>query len=100
MPARQLASINAFEISHLPYNARSKQGYIKLNMDGFENDLEHPKKRRRREHKAPASARLVGDETLRGITSVVSDDLWTELVGRTSDPTGTTLAGGTTKLPS
>jgi hypothetical protein len=51
-------------------------------MDGFETESEHPKKRRRRlSHRTPASARLVGDEDLRGITSVVSDDLWTNVFG-------------------
>ena len=58
-------------------------------MDGFENDLEHPKKRRRRlDHTTPSAARLVGDESLRGITSVVSDDLEAALISATSSISG------------
>ncbi len=58
-------------------------------MDGFENDLEHPKKRRRRlDYTTPTAARLVGDESLRGITSVVSDDLEAVLISAASNTTG------------
>jgi hypothetical protein len=51
-------------------------------MDSFETESEHPKKRRRRlSQRTPVSARVVGDEDLRGITSVVADDLWTNVFG-------------------
>ena len=50
-------------------------------MDGFQDDLEHPKKRRRREYRAPVSARLIPDEELRGTACVVSEDLWIDLSG-------------------
>ena len=55
-------------------------------MDDFEMESEHPKKRRRRlSQRTPTSARLVCDEDLRGITSVVSDDLWTNVFGSIKD---------------
>lgn len=80
------ANIDAFKISISSTNAATYGRILVGNMDGFQNDLEHPKKRRRRlDHKTPASARLVGDESLRGLTSVVSDDLWAELVGGSAD---------------
>lgn len=51
-------------------------------MDGIETESEHPKKRRRRlSQRTPTSARLVGDEDLRGITGVASDDLWMNIFG-------------------
>ena len=55
-------------------------------MDDFEIESEHPKKRRRRlSQRTPASARLVCDEDLRGITSLLSDDLWTNVFGVVKD---------------
>lgn len=52
------------------------------NMDSFKTESEHPKKRRRRlSQRMPVSARLVGDEDLRGITGVASDDLWMKIFG-------------------
>lgn len=60
------------------------------NMDSFETESEHPKKRRRRlSQRTPVSARLVGDEDLRGITGVASDDLWMKIFGSITG----TLAG-------
>ena len=56
-----------------------------LDMDGFDTVSEHPKKRRRRPSPStPVSARLVGVEHLRGITGLVSDDLWTKVFGSLS----------------
>jgi hypothetical protein len=58
-------------------------------MDGFEIESEHPKKRRRRlAQRSPASAQLLGAEDLRGTTSVVSDDLWTDVFGSSKDALG------------
>jgi hypothetical protein len=58
-------------------------------MDGFEIESEHPKKRRRRlGQRSPAPARLLGAEDLRGITSVVSGDLWTNVFGSSKDALG------------
>jgi hypothetical protein len=79
----------ADEIVHLDASKLSSQVYngvitrkLTEDMDGLESEPEHPKKRRRRlGQRTPVSARLVGDEDLRGITSVVSDDLWTNVFG-------------------
>ena len=80
--ADQRASIDAFENSGIFHNAVLENRAFAGIMDGFENDLEHPKKRRRRlDYKTPTAARLVGDESLRGVTSVVSDDLLPHLIG-------------------
>ena len=58
-------------------------------MDDFTNTLEHPKKRRRRAVNKPAlSARLVLDETLRGDTGFLSDDIYGQLFVRTQEDAG------------
>jgi hypothetical protein len=50
-------------------------------MDSSEHDLEHPKKRRRREiERRPLSTRLAFDDTVKGDAAVVPHSLWTKLV--------------------
>lgn len=51
-------------------------------MDNFDHDLEHPKKRRRREVEArPLAARLLFDDTVKGDAALVSQSLWSRLTG-------------------
>jgi hypothetical protein len=51
-------------------------------MDTLQHDLEHPKKRRRREiSQRPLSARLVFDDTVKGEAALVSGSLWPKLAG-------------------
>ncbi|EXJ78213.1 hypothetical protein A1O3_09374 [Capronia epimyces CBS 606.96] len=55
-------------------------------MDSFGHELEHPKKRRRREiFQRPLSARLVFDDTVKGDAALVSESLWTKLACKTDD---------------
>lgn len=55
-------------------------------MDDFEVESEHRKKRRRRlSQRAPALAQLICDDDLQGITIVTSDDLWTNVFGPVKD---------------
>lgn len=50
-------------------------------MDDFDNEVEHPKKRRRRHaSQKPLSALLTFDDNLREDVAVLSADLWAELV--------------------
>jgi hypothetical protein len=50
-------------------------------MDDFDNEVEHPKKRRRRYvSQKPLSALLTFDDNLREDVAVLSADLWAELV--------------------
>lgn len=64
-------------------------------MEGFETESEHPKKRRRRlSQKTPVSARLVGDEDPRGITAVLTDELWVNVFGATKGRQGNYLDQG------
>lgn len=54
-------------------------------MDDFDNEVEHPKKRRRRfANQNPVSAHLTFDENLREDVAVLSGDLWSELVSGTT----------------
>jgi peroxin-6 len=53
-------------------------------MDDFDNEVEHPKKRRRRSAQKPVSAHLRFDENLREDVAVLSADLWSELVSGSS----------------
>lgn len=79
--ADEIVDLDASKLSSQVYNGVIACKLTK-DMDGFEIEPEHPKKRRRRlNQRTPASARLVGVEDLRGITSVVSDDLWTNVFG-------------------
>ena len=49
-------------------------------MNSLEHDLEHPKKRRRREIlRRPHAARLVFDDSIKGNAAIVSESLWTQL---------------------
>ncbi|EXJ88437.1 hypothetical protein A1O1_05367 [Capronia coronata CBS 617.96] len=49
-------------------------------MDSLQHELEHPKKRRRREvQRRPLSARLVFDETVKGSAAFLSESLWAKL---------------------
>jgi peroxin-6 len=51
-------------------------------MTSFEHDLEHPKKRRRREiDPRPVSARLAFDDAVKGHAAVIPQRLWTQLLG-------------------
>jgi hypothetical protein len=79
--ADEIVGLDASKLPSQVYNGVIARKSVE-DMDGFETEFEHPKKRRRRlSQRTPASARLVGDEDLRGITSVVSDDLWTNVFG-------------------
>jgi hypothetical protein len=50
-------------------------------MGPSEHDLEHPKKRRRREvERHPLAARLLFDDTVKGNAAIVSQSLWSRLV--------------------
>ncbi|OCT48931.1 Peroxisomal biogenesis factor 6 [Cladophialophora carrionii] len=50
-------------------------------MDSSEHDLEHPKKRRRREiERRPLSTRLAFDDTVKGDAAVIPRSLWTRLI--------------------
>ncbi len=47
---------------------------------GFEHELEHPKKRRRREiERRPLAARLAFDDTVKGDAAIVPQSLWSAL---------------------
>lgn len=49
-------------------------------MGPSEHDLEHPKKRRRREvQRIPLTARLLFDENVKGNAAIVSQTLWSQL---------------------
>ena len=49
-------------------------------MDSFEHELEHPKKRRRREiERRPLTTRLVFDDTVKADAAVIPQALWTKL---------------------
>ena len=86
--ADEIARLDASKISSWFYDA-SIARKLTEEMDGFEIESEHPKKRRRRlGQRSPASARLLGAEDLRGIASVVSDDLWTNVFGSSKDDLG------------
>ncbi len=51
-------------------------------MASLEHELEHPKKRRRREiSRMPLSARLAFDDTVQGNAALVPRKLWTSLAG-------------------
>jgi hypothetical protein len=51
-------------------------------MASLEHELEHPKKRRRREIlRMPLSARLAFDDTVQGNAAIVPRSLWTSLAG-------------------
>ncbi len=59
-------------------------------MEGIENELEHPKKRRRRFYSQRLlSAHLVVDEDLRQVAAVISDDLWSDFFGHFNSEKGT-----------
>lgn len=52
-------------------------------MDSLQHELEHPKKRRRREiSQRPLSARLLFDDSVKGDAAIVPESLWTQLVGK------------------
>lgn len=58
-------------------------------MGPSEHDLEHPKKRRRREvERRPLAARLLFDESVKGGAAIVSQSLWAQL----ALPTGNSSA--------
>lgn len=49
-------------------------------MGPSEHDLEHPKKRRRREvEQHPVAARLLFDDSVKGNAAIVSQSLWSRL---------------------
>ena len=49
-------------------------------MDHSEHDLDHPKKRRRREvERRPLAARLVFDDHVKGDAALLSESLWAKL---------------------
>ncbi|KAL2444558.1 Peroxisomal ATPase PEX6 [Exophiala dermatitidis] len=52
-------------------------------MDSSQHELEHPKKRRRREPTLrPLSARLVFDDSIKGTAAFVSESLWVKIAGK------------------
>jgi hypothetical protein len=56
-------------------------------MNGSEHELEHPKKRRRREiSRRPLAARLVFDDNLQIPGALVSRGLWERLVSEDGTP--------------
>ncbi len=58
-------------------------------MDGVLFEPEHPKKRKRRQsNERPLSARFVLDDSLRGDSGVVSEDLWYKLDALETDNYG------------
>ncbi|OAP63708.1 hypothetical protein AYL99_02935 [Fonsecaea erecta] len=55
-------------------------------MDSLEHELEHPKKRRRREiERKPLAARLAFDDTVKTDAAVISQGLWSRLKGGSED---------------
>ena len=66
----------------LPFTKSSPHdiGDIAPRMDDFDNEVEHPKKRRRRfANQKPISAHLTFDESLHEDVAVLSPDLWSQL---------------------
>ncbi|KIX01660.1 uncharacterized protein Z518_09386 [Rhinocladiella mackenziei CBS 650.93] len=62
-------------------------------MDSFEHELEHPKKRRRREIlPRPHLARLVFDDTVKGDAALISESLWTKLARREDEAHSSTTS--------
>ncbi|KAK5361749.1 peroxisomal assembly protein [Exophiala xenobiotica] len=69
-------------------------------MASLEHELEHPKKRRRREIlRMPVSARLAFDDTVQGNTAIVPRRLWSSLTGTELDNQSSTFIALTPRSP-
>jgi hypothetical protein len=62
-------------------------------MEDYQHQLEHPKKRRRREvERRPLNVKLVFDDTLKGDAAIVPNELWNYLGYRGRHEAGYRLA--------
>ncbi|KAJ9615571.1 peroxisomal assembly protein [Cladophialophora chaetospira] len=76
------------------YGLKLDRRFIEEGMDSFDHELEHPKKRRRRElEPRPLLARLAFDDTIKGDAAIVPQSLWRKLIDRSHDgPTPSSTA--------
>jgi hypothetical protein len=68
-------------------------------MEDHQHELDHPKKRRRREvERRPLNVKLVFDDTIKGDAAVVPDDIWARIGSGGRHEPGHSLAGDHTDV--